>query len=374
VNFIEKLLIGRELSKEARDYFLTEYHKHTIVIAVPVVLASIVLALFEYKAHQNNLVWMWLVCMTAIQVVRLFIDRFKLSHASIYQTIFFVVEYGTSVWLVVFLFLFGWQSSNESEIVFNGFFVYSMIVYHLEILRYNMTRLVGHAFIVCAGIIIYLTLFTQLGADLKLAYGLLIGFGFFMLIHFGRSSHKMALDAYDLLSQNHKLIAKMDDMLLIDELTQQNNRRYFNAQLSKHAELYKVNQEHFSLAMMDIDNFKDINDTYGHDVGDQAVISVAQFIKESIRETDVFARYGGDEFVLIFPVNNLQVATTVLEKIRKRFVDHCFVFAGREIDITISIGVTKINQSDTEETILKRADTALYQAKEGGRNQVVALV
>jgi len=159
-------------------------------------------------------------------------------------------------------------------------------------------------------------------------------------------------------------------MLDLDELTQQYSRRYFNAQLTKHVQQYQHSQQYFSIAIMDIDYFKKINDEYGHDVGDQALVSAAQFVKQHIRNTDIFSRYGGDEFTMIFPLANKEVAERVLNTLRERFVDHAFDLDGIRIPITLSMGVAQVQEGDTEVKIIKRADDALYQAKQAGRNRV----
>jgi diguanylate cyclase (GGDEF)-like protein len=162
----------------------------------------------------------------------------------------------------------------------------------------------------------------------------------------------------------------MDDMLIKDELTQQPNRRYFNTQLIRYIELFKSGRETFSLAVIDIDLFKNINDSYGHHVGDTILIEFGRFIRTQIRNTDIFARYGGEEFVIILPLTSSDTALKVLEKLRLSCADHNFEFGDSSLKLTVSIGVTGIKETDDEISLFERADSALYQAKSAGRNRI----
>jgi len=371
MDFLEKLLVGRQLSQTATDYFSAEYDRHIAIVALPLIMASFVLALLEY---QIPLAWIWFGLIVGFQLARaLIVKQASKTNPLQYKVLFELFGYSTSILLVLYLFLFGWQSLDESKIVYNCFFVYTTTVFHLEILRYSLFKLVAHSFITCLGLVVYLTLFTQLGYDEKLIYALTVCLGFVMLIYFGRSSHLIVLDAYDLLAQNQRLVTKMDQMLVLDELTQQYNRRYFNMQLSKHIERYRRHQAYFSLAIVDIDFFKSVNDSFGHDIGDEVLIVVASFIRKQMRSTDILTRYGGEEFALILPFTEQKVAKKVLDKLRNSFAEHQFVVNGINFSITISIGVTEVRSADEEEAIIKRADAALYQAKRNGRNRVEAL-
>ena len=118
---------------------------------------------------------------------------------------------------------------------------------------------------------------------------------------------------------------------------------------------------------MDIDKFKHINDEYGHNIGDLVLKTLADVIKENIRETDCFARWGGEEFVLLLPETEQKGAIALAEKIRNAVEKKNFNLAS---NVTISIGVSTYNKGETLESIYSRADKALYASKEQGRNQV----
>lgn len=120
--------------------------------------------------------------------------------------------------------------------------------------------------------------------------------------------------------------------------------------------------------MLDVDNFKSINDTYGHDVGDNVLRELTDTISEHIRQSDRFGRWGGEEFILLLPELDKEHALMFTEKLRKTIADHSFNGVSQ---ITVSFGVAIFNQNDTKKSLLKRADTALYQAKDEGRNKVI---
>ena len=119
--------------------------------------------------------------------------------------------------------------------------------------------------------------------------------------------------------------------------------------------------------MFDIDHFKAVNDTYGHNVGDYVLKAIVDVIKKYIREADIFARYGGEEFIIIQPETAIEGAKVYAEKMRTIIEQTNF---GKVKKITISVGVTIFNENDTIESITKKVDDALYKAKNKGRNRV----
>jgi len=154
-----------------------------------------------------------------------------------------------------------------------------------------------------------------------------------------------------------------------DELTNIYNRAYFNEELFKQIAICKREKATFSFIMLDIDKFKDFNDTYGHQIGDEVLKDLARIINNHTRATDTFARWGGEEFVKILPNTNLNDAKKVAEHLRSIVEYHTFVDG---LKVTCSFGVSEFKDSDNGQTILKRADDALYKAKENGRNRVEA--
>ena len=172
-----------------------------------------------------------------------------------------------------------------------------------------------------------------------------------------------------------KLESKVEHLHLkatLDPLTGIPNRAEFDRFLGESVERHKDSDERCSLIICDIDHFKSINDHYGHQAGDEALVSFASILQRACREGDLVARYGGEEFVMVCEKCTASDATRMAEKIRKTLAGTGM----RVLDgkcITASFGVTEIQDGDTDETMLRRADRGLLQAKETGRNRVVQL-
>jgi len=131
---------------------------------------------------------------------------------------------------------------------------------------------------------------------------------------------------------------------------------------------FKRVRSDFSVIFFDIDHFKNINDTYGHDIGDYVLENISKLVSSSIRESDIFARWGGEEFIIFLPFTNLKDAKKLAEKLRYKIQEHAF---GNVEQITCSFGVTEFREKDTKTSLLKRVDELLYEAKDSGRNIVV---
>ncbi|MGB0833464.1 MAG: sensor domain-containing diguanylate cyclase [Psychrobium sp.] len=155
-----------------------------------------------------------------------------------------------------------------------------------------------------------------------------------------------------------------------DELTDLFNRRVLDRELSRELKRSKRYGGEFSLLMMDVDNFKQLNDSQGHATGDLALIAIAKLLKQESRDTDFCIRFGGDEFMLLMSNTNAKQAQDIACRIRQRVAQH----QGVLVDLTLSIGVAHIEQFDLSECdILKLADQGLYRAKRQGRNQTVLM-
>lgn len=151
-----------------------------------------------------------------------------------------------------------------------------------------------------------------------------------------------------------------------DALTQIYNRNMFHRLMDRKISIANNQNSSFVFVIFDIDYFKKVNDTYGHLVGDNILIQLSELIQKHIRDRDVFARWGGEEFVLAFDVP-LRTGLRIAENLRKYIESYKFDIEGA---LTCSFGVTEFQQHDTLDEIIKRADTALYKAKESGRNKV----
>jgi len=164
------------------------------------------------------------------------------------------------------------------------------------------------------------------------------------------------------------------EMAITDALTSLFNRRYMESHLATLIEQAASRGKPLSALVIDIDYFKAINDSHGHDAGDDVLRDFAVRIKRSIRGIDLACRYGGEEFVVIMPETDMAVAAMVAERLRRRIAADPFAIAqgSRHIPVTISIGIAGLRgKDDTAAQLLKRADQALYRAKRDGRNRVV---
>ncbi len=164
------------------------------------------------------------------------------------------------------------------------------------------------------------------------------------------------------------------EMAITDALTGLFNRRYMENHLTTLIEQAAARGKPLAVLQLDIDYFKSINDTYGHDAGDDVLRDFALRIKRSIRGIDLACRSGGEEFVIVMPETDLAVAAMVAERLRRRIAAEPFVISQgqRSISVTLSIGIAALRGSDdTAASLIKRADQALYRAKRDGRNRVV---
>lgn len=155
-------------------------------------------------------------------------------------------------------------------------------------------------------------------------------------------------------------------LTLNDSLTGVGNRRFFDQKIQEHITLSERYNAHFSLMLLDIDFFKKINDRYGHDVGDKVLVEFGNLIKNSLREGDIFARIGGEEFAILLPLTTKDKAYILAQKLREMVQN-----SSGTIPITMSIGLVQYEKGDDAGAIFKRADALLYKAKEAGRNRVV---
>ena len=163
----------------------------------------------------------------------------------------------------------------------------------------------------------------------------------------------------------------LNKLAITDKLTTLYNRRKLEELLQTELLRSERFNHPFALSIIDIDNFKAVNDTFGHQVGDQVLIQIAHLLKSSLRKTDFVGRYGGEEFIIICPETTLEDAQQLMENIRQKIEQHHFETIKNK---TASFGVTRSHQKDTMDSIINRADKALYDAKNSGRNKVVAKI
>ncbi len=153
----------------------------------------------------------------------------------------------------------------------------------------------------------------------------------------------------------------------VDHLTGASNRRAISHVLQQLLQRTQDASGSLAVILLDIDNFKGINDTYGHDVGDQVLIDVAEFLRLQLRASDCFGRWGGEEFLVVLPEARPGMALLLAERLRAQIAERRQPQVGR---VTISFGVAMLAYGDTPSRLIKRADEALYRAKQNGRNRV----
>ncbi len=173
--------------------------------------------------------------------------------------------------------------------------------------------------------------------------------------------------------QLQKRLQRKREQLMEDTLTGARSRLAYEESLAQELSRFRRYGETFCLAVLDIDHFKKINDSYGHSAGDKALRLVAQQIGERVRETDLLFRVGGEEFVLLLPRTTIDAAEPLVGEVRDAVGSSGFHFEGRPVPITLSAGLTASRGDDTAETIFARADDAMYRAKKGGRDRLVVL-
>ncbi|WP_313640194.1 diguanylate cyclase [Paenibacillus sp.] len=173
-----------------------------------------------------------------------------------------------------------------------------------------------------------------------------------------------------LIKNRFELKREWQDSIIVDELTGAFNRKHFNQVMKQLICDFKRTERVFSLALIDLDYFKKINDTYGHLIGDEVLQSLSELVQSSIRMEDTFCRFGGEEFAVFLPNTDASSALLVIERIQERFAATDF-FAKNEIfHVTFSSGISEVTEAENiADKIVERADQALYASKDAGRNQ-----
>lgn len=163
---------------------------------------------------------------------------------------------------------------------------------------------------------------------------------------------------------------RLRELASTDDLTGIANRRHFQEIAQRELERLAKGGSAASLIMFDLDYFKQINDRYGHEAGDRVLHSLVHAVEETVRPTDMFGRFGGEEFLLLLPDTPVEIAIEVAERARKKVEEMQVEYQGRRIDVTVSLGVAVWNGHSGLDELIRNADEALYQAKEAGRNRV----
>ena len=173
--------------------------------------------------------------------------------------------------------------------------------------------------------------------------------------------------------RNALLYKEALDSAFTDPLTGAQNRAAMNQALTREVELAKRQGTDLSIIMIDADHFKKINDTYGHAHGDEVLKGISTVIKDTIRQSDVLYRYGGEEFLVLLGQTTTEGAKLLADRIREN-IANVDTINGHKSDVTVSLGLTTLTEKDSCQSFFDRADKALYQAKNTGRNKTVIMI
>lgn len=168
-------------------------------------------------------------------------------------------------------------------------------------------------------------------------------------------------------------LAKTSELVRYDQLTGVLNRRGLEDMFEKETARASRHDTVLCVGLLDIDNFKRLNDSMGHDAGDEALVHLARVCRDTLRPQDTVARYGGEEFIILLPETPLNDAVHVLTRLQRELTKRFFLHDNEKVLITFSAGVTQMQPEDTQATVFKRADEAMYQAKQTGKNRVVQI-
>lgn len=184
--------------------------------------------------------------------------------------------------------------------------------------------------------------------------------------------YKTMVNELLLLLKMRYLYSEAEHLSVTDGLTGLYNRRHFEYNIEREFLRTKRYHSFLSLAMIDIDHFKQVNDTYGHQFGDYVLKEISELISKSFRKTDMIYRYGGEELAVILTETSLESSFIPLERVREKIAQHKFSFNNEETNITISIGIGSMSEEmENQGDLVECADKALYKAKQDGRNKVV---
>jgi diguanylate cyclase len=185
-------------------------------------------------------------------------------------------------------------------------------------------------------------------------------------------NHKKQADEAEARIRNleHEL-EQISELVREDQLTGALNRRGLDESLDRELKRADRSKSAVSVAMLDIDNFKQLNDSLGHQAGDRALVHLTQVIKETLRPADSVGRYGGEEFLIVLPDSDLQAAMEAMQRLQRDLTKKFFLHNNERILVTFSAGVALRGENEDADDVIGRADKAMYIAKKTGKNRVV---
>ena len=185
------------------------------------------------------------------------------------------------------------------------------------------------------------------------------------------NTRKQVQESEDKIKQLEQELIQVSELVQEDQLTGVLNRRGLDAAFEREATRANRSDSNLCVALLDIDNFKRLNDTLGHQAGDEALVHLSSIIQESLRPSDTVARYGGEEFVIILPDTDIEMAEATIVRLQRELTKKFFLHENERVLITFSAGVALRMPNEDQEDVVGRADKAMYQAKKAGKNLVV---
>lgn len=185
------------------------------------------------------------------------------------------------------------------------------------------------------------------------------------------AAQKQVTEAEAKIKDLEQKLEQMSEMVREDQLTGSLNRRGMDDLFEREADRADRRRTPLCVALLDLDNFKRLNDTHGHAAGDEALIHLVRIVKQTLRSIDAIARYGGEEFVIIMPDTSPEEAAQAMTRVQRELTTHFFTANDQRLFITFSCGVALRKPHETQESLIQRADQAMYEAKRTGKNKVV---
>jgi diguanylate cyclase len=185
------------------------------------------------------------------------------------------------------------------------------------------------------------------------------------------AAHQEVQEAASRIKELEAQLQHMSELVREDQLTGSLNRRGLDDVFERESARADRRGTPLCMALLDLDNFKKLNDTHGHLAGDRALRHVVKVVKETLRSMDVIARFGGEEFLILLPETNVASAAAAMVRVQRELTKHFFLHDNEKMLITFSCGVALRNQNEDQASLMARADRAMYQAKSSGKNRVV---
>ncbi len=317
----------------------------------------------------STLAFLISLILAGVSVILLYIRLgYNRRHNDPSLTLFQISFYMVAVWVVAFT-----MDEHARQMIV----VTSLVCYFYGSFRLKTSQLIAYACVISIGygaLLLVLATYTQVVVDIPREFVAWLSLSTicFSFIAIGSESHAMRRKLRKQNEKLHQLLNQAQATAITDELTGAFNRRHTTSLLKCYLELANRDKFIFSVCYMDIDHFKEINDTFGHNVGDKVLCRFVETLNDNARESDTVARMGGEEFLVVLPNEPLAGALVYAERTRVAISQLFLEDIAEGLSITLSAGVTTYLPGNSVEEIVARADLGMYQAKKEGRNRVIA--